>query len=158
MNAFKFIIDHNAGKLVKWLRMLGYDTVFFTGCNDAEMVSVALSGNRIIVTRDTGVIKRRLITSGRVSAVLLTSEIAEEQVGQVLRTLDIFNCIAPFTRCLECNTLLEERKKEEVEERIPPYVYKTQDKYMECPACRRIYWKGTHWQAMIDKISLFNNE
>ena len=60
-----------------------------------------------------------------------------------------------FTRCLECNALLEGREKETIKDRIPPYVYKTQDKYMECPACRRIYWKGTHWQAMIDKLNNF---
>jgi uncharacterized protein with PIN domain len=158
MDSLKFIIDCNAGKLVKWLRMLGYDTVFFEGGDDAEMVSAALSQNRIIVTRDTGVVKRRLITSGRVRAVLLTSEIPQVQIGQVMRTLDIGGCIAPFTRCMECNGLLEEREKEEIRERIPPYVYKIQDKYMECPACRRIYWKGTHWQAMMDKIGSFKIE
>ncbi len=158
MDAFKFIIDCNAGKLVKWLRMLGYDTIFFKGDNDAEMVSAALFQNRIIVTRDTGIIKRRLITSGKVSAVLLTSEVPQMQVAQVLRILNIGDCIAPFTRCMECNGLLEERRKEEIKERIPPYVFKTQDKYMECSACRRIYWKGTHWQAMMHKISLVQSE
>ncbi len=158
MNDFKFIIDQNAGKLVKWLRMLGFDTVFFTGNDDAEMVSVALSENRILVTRDTGIMKRRLITSGKVAAVLLTSEIAEAQVRQVLRIPDIGNCFAPFTRCLECNGLLEAREKDGIKDRIPPYVYKTQDKYMECPSCRRIYWKGTHWQAMMDKLNLVKSE
>ena len=158
MDALKFIIDCNAGKLVKWLRMLGYDTVFFTGDDDAEMVSAALSQDRIMVTRDTGIVKRRLITSGKVRAVLLTSEFPQLQIGQLLRALDIGSCFAPFTRCMECNTLLEERDKEEIKQRIPPYVYKTQDKYMECPFCRRIYWKGTHWQAMMDKINLVKSE
>jgi uncharacterized protein with PIN domain len=158
MNALKFIVDHNAGKLVKWLRMLGYDTIFFAGSDDAEMVSCALAENRIIVTRDTGIVKRRLITSGRVSAVLLTSEIAGEQMKQVMRSLDIGDYSSVFTRCLECNGLLEERAREEVRERIPPYVYKTQDKYMECPSCRRIYWKGTHWQAMMNRIKQVKSE
>jgi uncharacterized protein with PIN domain len=154
MNTFKFIIDHNAGKLVKWLRMLGYDTIFFTGDNDMEMVSIALSENRMIITRDTGIIKRRLITSGRVLALLLVSEIATEQMKQVMRSLGIDDYKYLFTRCLECNGLLEERKKEDVEQRVPPYVFQTQDKYMECPFCGRIYWKGTHWQAMTNKINL----
>jgi uncharacterized protein with PIN domain len=158
MDALKFIIDCNAGKLVKWLRMLGYDTVFFEGGDDSEIVYTALSQNRIIVTRDTCIVKRRLITSGKVRAVLLTSESSQVQVRQVLLTLDITGCLAPFTRCMECNALLEEREKEEIKERIPPYVYKTQDKYMECSSCRRIYWKGTHWQAMMDKISSFKIE
>lgn len=158
MNTVKFIIDHNVGKLVKWLRMLGCDAIFFTGADDAEMVSVALAENRIIITRDTGVIKRRLISSGKVSAVLLTSEIATEQMEQVMRSLDIDGSNYLFTRCLECNGLLEEREKEKLISRIPPYVYKTHDKYMECPSCQRIYWKGTHWQAMMDKINNFFKE
>jgi hypothetical protein len=153
MNDFKFIIDQNAGKLVKWLRMLGYDTVFFEGGDDSELVNLARSESRIIITRDTGIMKRRLITSGLVSAILLTSEIPRVQIREVLHILETKNCFAPFTRCMECNGLLEERKKEEVKERIPPYIYKTQNKYMECPCCRRIYWKGAHWQAMMDKLN-----
>jgi uncharacterized protein with PIN domain len=53
---------------------------------------------------------------------------------------------------MECNTLLEKRTMDEVQNRVPPYVFKTQEEYMECPACNRIYWKGTHWQAMIEKL------
>ncbi len=99
------------------LRMLGYDTVFFEGGDDSEIVYTALSQNRIIVTRDTCIVKRRLITSGKVRAVLLTSESSQVQVRQVLLTLDITGCLAPFTRCMECNALLEEREKEEIKER-----------------------------------------
>ena len=153
MKEFKFIIDRNVGKLVKWLRMLGFDAVFFEGGDDTELVNLARSQSRIILTRDTGIMKRRLITSGQVSALLLTSESSQFQMRQVLGNLEIGNCFAPFTRCMECNALLQERTKEDVKERIPPYVYKTQDKYMECPYCRRIYWKGTHWQAMMDKLN-----
>jgi uncharacterized protein with PIN domain len=97
--------------------MLGYDTVFFEGGDDSEIVYTALSQNRIIVTRDTCIVKRRLITSGKVRAVLLTSESSQVQVRQVLLTLDITGCLAPFTRCMECNALLEEREKEEIKER-----------------------------------------
>ena len=150
-----FIVDHNAGKIAKWLRMLGYDTLFFTGEDDFTMVSIAMRENRIILTRDTGVMKRRQISSGRVKAILLASDNSQLQIQQVLRTLKINNSFALFTRCLECNKLLVERTKEEVEGRVPPYVYSTQEHYVECTFCKRIYWKGTHWQAMIDKISRF---
>jgi uncharacterized protein with PIN domain len=153
MDIFRFIVDQNAGKLVKWLRMLGCDTVFFKGGDDAELVSMALSEGRMILTRDTGITKRRLITSGRVKALLLASDNPRLQVQQVLRISGIGNCLSPFTRCMECNALLEARGKEEVRDRVPPYVFKTQEKYMECPSCRRIYWKGTHWQAMMDKLN-----
>jgi uncharacterized protein len=155
MDAVAFIVDHNAGKLVKWLRMLGYDTLFFTGEDDSTMVSVALSENRVMLTRDTGIMKRRLVTTGRVKAILLTSDNPRIQIQQVLHTLQTDNFFSSFTRCLECNKLLEERTREEVKERVPPYVYKTQAQYMECPFCRRIYWRGTHWQAMMDRINRF---
>jgi uncharacterized protein with PIN domain len=153
METLRCIIDQNAGKLVKWLRMLGYDAVFFTGDDDSGIVSTALSDGRVILTRDTGIMKRRLITSGQVKAVLLTSETPRLQMRQVIRFLGAGGCFSPFTRCMECNEILEERKKEEVKERVPPYVYQTQDKYMECPSCRRVYWRGTHWQAMLDKLN-----
>lgn len=148
----KFIVDHNAGKLVKWLRMLGYDTLFFTGEDDWEMVITALKEERVILTRDTEIMRRGVVASGRVKAVLVASDTAEEQVAQVVETLDLDCRSGLFTRCMECNTLLEERTGEEVKDRVPPYVYRTQEEYRECPSCRRIYWKGTHWQAMNKKL------
>ncbi len=151
----KFIVDHNVGKLAKWLRMLGYDTLFFNGDNDSQMVSAALSEGRIILTRDTQIIKRRVVTSGKLKALLLRSDNPGEQIKQVVETLNLGGHARPFTLCLECNKPLEERSKEEVKDRVPPYVFKTQEHYVECPSCHRIYWKGTHWQAMIKKVAVF---
>jgi uncharacterized protein with PIN domain len=70
----------------------------------------------------------------------------------VIDTLHIDFQSRPFTVCLECNNPLEERSREEVKERVPPYVFQTQQQYMECPVCHRIYWRGTHWQAMLRKL------
>ncbi|UCD08310.1 MAG: Mut7-C RNAse domain-containing protein [Dehalococcoidales bacterium] len=148
----KFIVDHNVGKLVKWLRMLGYDTEFFTGEDDWQMVINALSEGRVILTRDTGIMKLGVIDTGKVKAVFINSESPEEQIRQVNETLTLDFNEGLFSRCMECNHLLEQRTVVEVKDRVPPYVYKTQEEYMECPACNRIYWKGTHWQAMIDKL------
>ena len=148
----KFIVDHNVGKLVKWLRMLGYDTEFFTGEDDWRMVINAHREDRTILTRDTGIMKLGIVDSGRVNAILIGSDEPEEQIRQVHESLDLDFAGGLFTRCMECNTLLEKRTVDEVKNRVPPYVYKTQDEYMECPACNRIYWKGTHWQAMIRRL------
>jgi uncharacterized protein with PIN domain len=149
----KFIVDHNVGKLVKWLRMLGYDTEFFTGEDDWRMVINAHREDRIILTRDTGIMKLGIVDSGRVNAILIASDEPEEQIRQVIKSLDLDLSGGLFTRCMECNTPLERRTVDEVKDRIPPYVYKTRDEYMGCPACNRIYWKGTHWQAMIEKLN-----
>ena len=152
ISGIRFIVDHNVGKLAKWLRMMGYDSLFFDGSDDSHMVAQALAEGRVILTRDTAIMKRRLITSGRLKAVLIDSEKPEQQMRQLMDTLDLNSQFSPFTLCLECNQPLVERRQEEVKERVPPYVYKTQRQYMECPACHRIYWRGTHWQAMTRKL------
>jgi uncharacterized protein with PIN domain len=152
VSEMKFIVDHNVGKLARWLRMMGYDSVFFDGEDDSSMVRQALAEGRIILTRDTEIMKRRLVTSGRLKAVLIESEEPEQQIRQLMDTLDLKHQLRPFTICLECNQPLVGRSPKEVEKRVPPYVYRTQSQYMECPACHRIYWRGTHWEAMTRKL------
>ena len=132
--------------------MLGFDSLFFNGEDDGDMVRQALTEGRIILTRDTGVMKRRVITGGRLKAVLIKSEEPEEQIRQLMAEIDIKDRSQPFTLCLECNRPLVSRTPDEVRERVPPYVFKTQKQYVECPACRRIYWRGTHWAAMLRKL------
>lgn len=140
------------GKLAKLLRLLGFDTLFFTGENDSQMVSLALAENRIILTRDTHILKRRLVTKGRVKALLIKTDDPGTQIEQVIRELGLTDLIRPFALCLECNQLLISRTKEEVTDRVPPYVRQTQKEYVECPKCHRIYWKGTHWEAMTERL------
>ncbi len=151
----KFIVDSNAGKLVKWLRIMGYDTIFFDVGEDSEMVTVALAQDRILLTRDTEVMKRRVVVNGRLKAVLLRSDDPEDQMHQVMETLKLDESRA-FTLCLEDNQPLEPRKVDEVKDRVPPYVLQTQADYMECPVYHRVYWKGTHWQAMNETLKRFN--
>ncbi len=148
----KIIVDNNVGRLAKWLRMMGFDTITFDSADDSVMVSTALAQGRIILTRDTQIIKRRLVTSGRLKAILIRSENPEQQIREVMDSLKLRGELRPFTICLECNTPLVERSKQEIEGRVPPYVYQTQNDFMECPSCHRIYWKGTHWQAMTRKL------
>lgn len=145
------------GKLVRWLRMMGYDSLFFDGDNDGQMVRQALAEDRIIVTRDSGMMQRRVISSGRLRAVLIESEVPERQMRQLMTAFDLKEESRPFTLCLECNQALISRSREEVAGRVPPYVFKTQTQYMECPGCHRIYWRGTHWQAMVRKLEKLAN-
>ncbi len=155
INAPKFVVDNNVGKLAKWLRMMGYDAVFFSGSDDSDMVAIARAEDRVILTRDTRIMKRRLIISGRLRAILITSDEPERQIKQVKEALNLDLRFRPFSICLECNQPLVERNREQVKERVPPYVFKSKDKYMECPACHRLYWRGTHWQAMNRRLDRF---
>jgi len=148
----KFIADHNVGKLAKWLRMMGYDTLFFTGDDDWQMIMTALNEGRVILTRDTQIMRRGVVTSGRLKAILIQGDEPSQQMQQVAETLDLDYQSRLFTICLECNQPLEERTKQQVKGRVPPYVFQTQDQYVECPSCHRIYWKGTHWKAMTKQL------
>ncbi len=150
----KFIVDNNAGKLAKWLRIMGYDTLLFKEADDGKMINVALSQDRIILTRDTQILKRRLVTSGRLKVIFIEEDNPKAQLKQVVTALNLSR-FKPFSLCLECNQELVSRNKGEVSNLVPPYVFKTQNQYMECPSCHRIYWQGTHWQAMSRELRKF---
>jgi len=134
---------------------MGYDTLFFTGTDDSRMIATALAEGRVILTRDTQIMKRGVVTSGQLKAILIKSDEPEQQMHQVIDTLNLDCRFRPFAICLECNQPLLERSKQQVKDRVPPYVFQTQNQYMECPACHRIYWRGTHWQAMTRKLKRF---
>jgi hypothetical protein len=155
INAPKFIVDHNVGKLTRWLRIMGYDTWFFNGTNDVDLIAAALAEGRVILTRDTQIVKRGVIASGRLKAVLIQSDEPEQQMRQVIDTLNLDCQFRPFALCLECNQPLLARSPPQVKDRVPLYVFQTQSQYMECPACHRIYWRGTHWQAMTKRLKKF---
>jgi len=152
MSNWNFIVDSNVGKLARWLRIMGYDTVFFNAGNDSRMVAIALAEQRVILTRDTQIIKRRVVTNGQLKVLLIQSDKPELQMHQVIEALHLECQFNPFTLCLECNQPLVEKSKQQVKELVPHYVFQTQDQYMECPVCHRIYWRGTHWQAMTKRL------
>ncbi len=153
----KFIVDANVGKLARWLRMMGFDTYFFDGLDDGMMVKRALAENRTIITRDSEFMKRRAITTHRVRAILVSGDNSELQMQAVLNELGLVDKATPFTRCLECNTQLNEMDREKAAGLVPERVYEIQDQYMVCPSCNRIYWRGTHWKSMNDKLLEFDS-
>ena len=154
----KFIVDNNVGKLAKWLRIMGYDALLFSGEDDGRMVKVALAQNRVILTKDTQIMRRRLVTSGRLKAILIEDDDVEAQLHQVVEVLNLGYHFRPFSICPECNQCLIEKDKDAVRELVPPYVFKTQRLYMECPSCHRLYWRGTHWQAMSRELEKLAGE
>jgi uncharacterized protein with PIN domain len=148
----KFIVDINAGKLAKWLRLIGYDTLLFDHRDDNRLIHIAVTEGRIVITRDTQIMKRRIITTGELKTLLIMSDNPGQQIREVLKTLGLNPNFNPFSLCLECNEPLVKRSKEEVKDRVPPYVFQTQSQYVECPVCHRIYWQGTHWEAIKNKL------
>jgi uncharacterized protein with PIN domain len=148
----KFIVDSNVGRLARWLRIAGFDTLFIKDIDDNKLVRIALDEYRVLLTRDRQIMKRRLVSGGRLKTILIEPDDVREQLRQVLMTLDLTGEVKPFSLCVECNELLEYKRKEEVEGLVPPYVFQTQTQYMQCATCRRIYWRGTHWERMCGEL------
>ncbi|MFC1848057.1 Mut7-C RNAse domain-containing protein [Chloroflexota bacterium] len=144
----RFIADSNVGGLARRLRMAGFDALFFSDMPDNRLVRIALDEDRVLLTRDTEIMKRRVVSSGKLRIILIESDDVKSQLRQVLATLNLAGEVSPFTRCMECNEPLVFKVKEDIEGQVPPYVYQTQTQYMQCPGCRRIYWRGTHWDRM----------
>ena len=143
----RFIADVMVGKLARWLRVLGVDVAYSNAYKDDEIIRIAKAETRIVLTRDAGLVSRRT----DVRCVLIESDSYKHQVEQVIREFRLKD-FEVFSRCLECNVLLEEVDKEAVFERVPPYVYLTQKRFAVCPACNRVFWHGTHADEMLKRI------
>ncbi len=148
----KFIADNNVGRLARWLRLMGYDTVLLRQKDDVQMIKIALGENRIILTKDAQFMKRHMVTNGTLKTLHIEQDDPEVQVQEVVESLSLDYDFRPFSRCLECNKALVARDKEDIKDLIPARVFETQTQYSQCPACHRIYWPGTHWQAMDKKL------
>jgi len=145
----KFLADRMLGKLMKWLRILDYDTTY-PFIDDLSLILMARQENRILLTRDTNLIKRRNICN----FLFIKSDRWEEQLLEVIKALKLkieFDSKI-FSRCSLCNTPTKNIEKKEVKIHVPHYVFLTQDKFVYCSSCKKYYWRGTHWQRMIKKI------
>ena len=141
-----FIADVMVGKLARWLRVLGFDVLYSNKYEDDEIVRISDAEGRLILTRDV-----QLAARAPNGSLFIQSGDYKEQIQQVVRSLDLKDFRA-FSRCLECNARLEEIDKEAAFEKVPPFVYLTQERFARCPSCDRIYWRGTHTQAMLKQI------
>ena len=148
----RFIVDINVGRLAKWLRAMGYDALLEREADDAELVVEVQRQGRILLTKDSFLTQRKAITSGQVRAVLIQFDDIWSQLRQVVDALDL-DFSRGFSLCIECNAPLEPRHKSELQHRVPPYVYSTQQEFMECPMCDKIYWRGTHWHNMLKELA-----
>lgn len=139
------------GTLAKWLRILGYDTLFDPALNDHQLVRLARAEGRVLLTRDRELARRRGLR-----VLLVASEQLDAQIRQVLAELDL-EPRRSFSRCPVCNELLEKIAPEQARSRVPAYVAQTHRTFRACPSCRRVYWRGTHWQQMDEQLAQFQS-
>ena len=139
-------MDRTAGRLARWLRILGLDTEYMATCDASAIARRARQGGRTVITRNHALAERL----GR-SAILLASEHLREQIRQMVREVG-HESLAPFSRCNACNERLVPVDKNGVIGRVPAYVYEHQERFSVCPVCGRYYWQGTHWHIMHREI------
>ncbi len=145
----RFVLDGHLGRLARYLRMLGFDARWRNDARDDEIARISAAEHRILLTRDSGLLKRRIVSHGyRVRDVD-----PQRQLAEVVDRLDLLRSIVPFQRCLRCNDLLETVRKEDVADDLPPGVRERHDAFRRCPSCGRVYWAGSHHRRMERLIS-----
>lgn len=150
----RFLADCMVGRLAKWLRAFGFDTAYDPFAEDGWLASRAREENRLLLTRDTGM---RYVYGVR--TLFIHSDHVAEQLRQVVKETPLdLESAQPMTRCLVCNRALEPTAREEVRDRVPPYVYRTQERFARCPECGRIYWAGTHVEKMLAQLRALKQE
>lgn len=149
----RFIADAMLGKLAKWLRILGLDVAYEKAIEDQALISRARLEKREILTRDRRLVQRRWGSSIRF--IVIQDDHVSGQLRQVARELGLSIGRNLLTRCVECNEPLTAFPREQAAFRVPAYVHQTRKRFMQCPACRRIYWKGTHHRRILKRLKTF---
>ena len=145
----RFVLDVHLGKLATSLRLLGFDTLYSNDCDDKELARISSSENRILLTRDRGLLMRSIVTYG----YYVRHTDPEQQIVEIMRRFDLFKLVSPFVRCLRCNGLLETVAKKSIVEQLPETVVSEMHDFHRCQNCNQIYWQGSHYQKLQEFIS-----
>lgn len=140
----KFVLDTHLGKLAKYLRMLGFDTLYKNDYEDEQLAEIASQQQRIVLSRDRGLLKRKIIEYGHY--VRHTQPL--EQLAEIMQWLDLQKHLKPFSRCTTCNGLLHSVSKKDIESQLAPKTRQYYNEFKQCAGCKQIYWKGTHYQQL----------
>jgi uncharacterized protein with PIN domain len=136
------------GRLAVWLRLLGYDATCGRHLTGRSLIRQARHDGRTVVTRD-----RRLRRERNLPPLLfIESDHFREQLRQVVTTYGLDPLAHIFTRCARCNEAVLPISKEQVSGQVPEYVFATQEHFVRCPRCRRIYWPATHYERVRDEL------
>ncbi|MBZ0157663.1 MAG: Mut7-C RNAse domain-containing protein [Alphaproteobacteria bacterium] len=148
----RFIADTMLGSLAKWLRLLGFDTLYFKKGDDSELVRIARQEGRILLTRDTGIARRK----GTGALILLQANTTREQVREVVRALSspgfLQGLQGATSRCMRCNGVLFAAGREEVADAVPEHIFLSYASFLKCGSCGKVYWGGSHWKHIDARI------
>jgi len=144
----KFILDVHLGKLAKYLRMFGFDSLYQNDYDDNRIIQISLAEHRIILTRDIGLLKVKIVSHG----YWIRNQKPKEQLFEVLKYFDLYKGIDPFNRCIKCNGKLKSVRKENIIKQIEPLTRKFFIDFYKCLNCGGIFWEGSHYDKMIKFI------
>jgi uncharacterized protein with PIN domain len=140
----RFVLDGHLGRLARYLRLLGFDTLCGSVWSDHELVVISTGQHRILLTRDVGLLKHGAVTHG----YYVRATDPRRQLIEIVRRFHLADHIAPFTRCMECNGSLEPAEKADIAGRLPPTTRDHFDEYRTCTTCERIFWRGSHYRRL----------
>ena len=145
----RFVLDVHLGKLARYLRLLGFDTLYERDYADAAIAAISVADSRIVLTRDKGLLKRKEVTRG----YWLRNTQPREQIAEVVRVLDLRRRVELFTRCMVCNHTLETVKESNVRDELPAGLRGQFGRIARCPGRERLYWPGSHYDRLADLVS-----
>jgi len=144
-----FILDNHLGKLATYLRILGFDAIYRNDYEDDELTAASVNLNRILLTRDRQLLMRRTISLG----YLVRSLQPDEQIIEIFQRFNLSSMVKPYHRCLRCNVSLVAVDKNSILHRLQPKTRKYFQVFHLCPQCERVYWKGSHYDRMVDSVA-----
>lgn len=144
LKALRYLADVNVGKLARLMRMVGVDTEYAADGRDDDIAAKAENEERIVLTKDVGLLKRRRIVYGR----FVRAVHPDDQLREVIAFFGLAGRLRPFSRCIRCNAELVPVDKAAVLHRLLPKTRQYFHRFKQCARCRRIYWRGSHHAQM----------
>lgn len=148
-----FALDSHLGTLARYLHMVGFDATYRNNWSDDDLADHAVQEQRVLLIRDCGLLKRSVFTFG----YLLRSSDPKSQIVEIIRRFDLREKFQPYSRCLECNTPLENIEKQKIIDRLEPNTQLYYHTFKICRSCERIYWKGSHSKSMDTLLESLSN-
>jgi uncharacterized protein with PIN domain len=149
-DALRFACDAMLGGLARWLRAAGYDACWRPDIGDWDLVRLALREGRLLLSSDSGIFKIGIVRDGEVPAFFVPRGLNVQQQLALIMNRFCLAIIEP--RCMACGGVLVEMPKEAVRDKVPPRTFAWSNRFWQCDRCGRLYWQGTHWQRIVEKL------